>query len=86
MQQSDVLAPERTRTASPGEANHTTHGKTARVIPFVPMSKSETEVARQMQICNACRYLRRLLRRLSGDDAPPRIWQGGRQLSGKSLP
>lgn len=56
MQQSDVLAPGRTRTASSGEANHFTHGKTARVIPIVPMSKSETEVARQMQICNACRY------------------------------
>ncbi|MFM0140535.1 tricarballylate utilization 4Fe-4S protein TcuB [Caballeronia grimmiae] len=56
MQQSDVLAPERTHTASPGEANYTTNGKTARVIPIVPMSNSETEVARQMQICNACRY------------------------------
>lgn len=56
MQQSDVLAPDRTRTASSGEANHTTHGRTARVISIVPMSRSETEVARQMQICNACRY------------------------------
>ncbi|SAK90385.1 CitB domain-containing protein [Caballeronia temeraria] len=56
MQQPDMLAPERTRTASPGETNPTTHGKTARIIPIVPMSKSETEVARQMQICNACRY------------------------------
>nr|WP_255304703.1 tricarballylate utilization 4Fe-4S protein TcuB [Burkholderia cepacia] len=26
------------------------------MIPIVPMSASETEVARQMQICNACRY------------------------------
>ncbi|WP_350030083.1 tricarballylate utilization 4Fe-4S protein TcuB [Caballeronia sp. AZ7_KS35] len=56
MQQSDVLPPERTRTASPGVEDHITHGKTARVIPIVAMSESETEVARQMQICNACRY------------------------------
>jgi citrate/tricarballylate utilization protein len=28
----------------------------ARVIPIVPMTENETEVARQMQICNACRY------------------------------
>ncbi|MEX3969965.1 tricarballylate utilization 4Fe-4S protein TcuB [Paraburkholderia caribensis] len=56
MQQSDVLAPDRTRTASPGEAGHTIHGRTARVISIVPMSRSETEVAQQMQICNACRY------------------------------
>jgi citrate/tricarballylate utilization protein len=29
---------------------------TRRVIPLVPMTENETEVARQMQICNACRY------------------------------
>ncbi|VVE81832.1 tricarballylate utilization 4Fe-4S protein TcuB [Pandoraea sputorum] len=53
MQQSESLTPERKRTALPIE----TKKNTARVvIPIVAMSASETEVARQMQICNACRY------------------------------
>ncbi|MDN4574119.1 tricarballylate utilization protein TcuB [Pandoraea cepalis] len=59
MQQSDVLTPERTRTASPFDTKATQHGASgsaARVIPIVPLSDSEAEVARQMQICNACRY------------------------------
>ncbi|WP_174908795.1 tricarballylate utilization 4Fe-4S protein TcuB [Burkholderia diffusa] len=56
MQQSDPLAPERTRTALSVDTKKTSHGSTARVIPIVPMSAGETEVARQMQICNACRY------------------------------
>ncbi|CAI8696096.1 tricarballylate utilization 4Fe-4S protein TcuB [Burkholderia pyrrocinia] len=56
MQQSDPLAPERTRTALSVDTKKTSHGSTARVIPIVAMSAGETEVARQMQICNACRY------------------------------
>jgi citrate/tricarballylate utilization protein len=56
VQQSDPLAPERTRTALSVDTKNTSHRSTARVIPIVPMSASETEVARQMQICNACRY------------------------------
>jgi citrate/tricarballylate utilization protein len=59
VQQSDVLTPERTRTASPFDTPKTKHdasGSAARVIPIVPLSHSEAEVARQMQICNACRY------------------------------
>ncbi|VVE34942.1 tricarballylate utilization protein B [Pandoraea morbifera] len=31
-------------------------GKTTRVIPIVALNSGEAEVARQMQICNACRY------------------------------
>ncbi|PYE17229.1 tricarballylate utilization 4Fe-4S protein TcuB [Paraburkholderia silvatlantica] len=56
MQQSDPLAPEHTRTALSVNTKETSNASTARVIPIVPMSASETEVARQMQICNACRY------------------------------
>ncbi|MBR8065423.1 tricarballylate utilization 4Fe-4S protein TcuB [Burkholderia ambifaria] len=56
MQQSDALAPERTRTTLSRDTTEASHGGTARVIPIVPMSAGETEVARQMQICNACRY------------------------------
>ncbi|WP_322881382.1 tricarballylate utilization 4Fe-4S protein TcuB [Pandoraea sputorum] len=53
MQQSESLTPERKRTALPIESKK----NTARVvIPIVAMSASETEGARQMQICNACRY------------------------------
>lgn len=53
MQQSESLTPERKRTALPIESKK----NTARVvIPIVAMSASETEIARQMQICNACRY------------------------------
>ena len=54
MQQTDVFDRERKRTATFGsEKNVQT---TRRVIPVVSMTDSETEVARQMQICNACRY------------------------------
>ncbi|WP_319636795.1 tricarballylate utilization 4Fe-4S protein TcuB [Paraburkholderia caribensis] len=56
MQQSDPLAPEHTRTAFSVDTKKTPRDSMARVIPIVPMSASETEVARQMQICNACRY------------------------------
>ncbi|WP_321933737.1 tricarballylate utilization 4Fe-4S protein TcuB [Paraburkholderia sp. J8-2] len=58
MQRTDALAAEHTRTA-PADAKmpaRGTQGGGARVIPIVPMSDSESEVARQMQICNACRY------------------------------
>jgi len=58
MQRTDALATGRTRTAPADthETPHGTRGRAARVIPIVPMSDSESEVARQMQICNACRY------------------------------
>lgn len=57
MQQSESLTPERKRTALPIESKkNVSRESTARVIPIVAMSASETEVARQMQICNACRY------------------------------
>ncbi|SDV47206.1 tricarballylate utilization 4Fe-4S protein TcuB [Chitinasiproducens palmae] len=56
MQQSDALASKRTRTASLGDAKAPPRASNARVIPIAPMSDSESEVARQMQICNACRY------------------------------
>ncbi|MBY4868246.1 tricarballylate utilization 4Fe-4S protein TcuB [Burkholderia sp. Bp9017] len=56
MQQSDSLTPERMRTTLSVDTKKASHGSTARVIPIVPMSAGETEVARQMQICNACRY------------------------------
>lgn len=54
MQQTDMIASEEKSAASFGsEKNvHATH----RVIPVVPMTENEAEVARQMQICNACRY------------------------------
>ncbi|WP_322028968.1 tricarballylate utilization 4Fe-4S protein TcuB [Paraburkholderia sp. J76] len=56
MQRTDALAGERTSTV-PADVK-TVRGTQggARVIPIVPMSASESEVARQMQICNACRY------------------------------
>jgi len=58
VQQTDVLAPERKRAAN-FESEKTAQAAqrdTARVIPILPMTDRETEVARQMQICNACRY------------------------------
>ncbi|MGF6653951.1 citrate/tricarballylate utilization protein [Paraburkholderia youngii] len=57
MQQTDTLASERTRAAgfeSKQDMQRTRGG--SRVIPIVPLTASEGEVARQMQICNACRY------------------------------
>ncbi|MDR8729037.1 tricarballylate utilization 4Fe-4S protein TcuB [Burkholderia pseudomultivorans] len=51
MQQSDALAPGRARAAE-----RTAPVTNSRVIPIQPMRDSESEVARQMQICNACRY------------------------------
>lgn len=58
VQKSDTLAPARARTTSRDErpTARTEQGATSRVIPIVPMTESESEVARQMQICNACRY------------------------------
>lgn len=65
MPQSDFLAPEPTRPMTSFETTPTTpttpttgraSGSTARVIPIVTLSERESEVARQMQICNACRY------------------------------
>lgn len=57
MQQSESLTSERKRTTLPVETKkNVSRDSAARVIPISPMSASETEVARQMQICNACRY------------------------------
>ncbi|HEX3382073.1 MAG TPA: tricarballylate utilization 4Fe-4S protein TcuB [Paraburkholderia sp.] len=57
MQQTETLAPESTGAAA-SESTRDAHGTRggARVIPIVPMTESEGEVARQMHICNACRY------------------------------
>jgi citrate/tricarballylate utilization protein len=54
VQQNDVTAPERQRAATFGSEKN--GQANPRVIPIVPMTANETEVARQMQICNACRY------------------------------
>ncbi|WP_321574845.1 tricarballylate utilization 4Fe-4S protein TcuB [Paraburkholderia franconis] len=58
MQKSDTLASARTRHTSRDDAfcAPASHEAASRVIPIVPMTQSENEVARQMQICNACRY------------------------------
>ena len=58
VQKSDTLAPASTRHASSDAASssRTSPKAASRVIPIVPMTQSESEVARQMQICNACRY------------------------------
>jgi len=61
VQKSDALAPTRTRHASSDAASssRTSPNAASRVIPIVPvvpLTPSESEVARQMQICNACRY------------------------------
>ncbi|QGZ64663.1 tricarballylate utilization 4Fe-4S protein TcuB [Paraburkholderia acidisoli] len=54
MPHTDTLATGRNR-AAPLDVP-TPENRAARVIPIVPLSASESEVARQMQICNACRY------------------------------
>lgn len=54
MPHTDTLASERTRNAPPDA--QAADRRTSRVIPIVPMTENESEVARQMQICNACRY------------------------------
>ncbi|WP_326491249.1 tricarballylate utilization 4Fe-4S protein TcuB [Paraburkholderia sp. HD33-4] len=57
MQQTETLAPERTRAAGFESKQDIARARGgSRVIPIVPMTDSEGEVARQMQICNACRY------------------------------
>ncbi|MEX3940756.1 tricarballylate utilization 4Fe-4S protein TcuB [Paraburkholderia sp. BR10937] len=58
MQRTDALATEHARTA-PSDTKKTLQGTQvsgSRVIPIVPLTESEGEVTRQMQICNACRY------------------------------
>src|SRR5574343_501877 len=48
-----------TLTALTEEAQALAHGRPARVIPIVPApaeTTAEAEVARVLQICNACRY------------------------------
>jgi citrate/tricarballylate utilization protein len=42
---------------APGRADYSSaRDPQSKVIPIVPLTSNETEVARQMQICNACRY------------------------------
>jgi citrate/tricarballylate utilization protein len=53
MQRTDALATEHTRTAA---FDSKKDAPARRVIPIMPLTASEGEVARQMQICNACRY------------------------------
>jgi citrate/tricarballylate utilization protein len=52
MQKLEALVREAHESASPLPAA----GGRSRVIPIARMTENETEVARQMQICNACRY------------------------------
>jgi citrate/tricarballylate utilization protein len=54
MHELEALA-EKARSDAQGASAVTAKGR-GRIIPIVPMNADETEVARQMQICNACRY------------------------------
>ncbi|ACC75078.1 tricarballylate utilization 4Fe-4S protein TcuB [Paraburkholderia phymatum] len=58
MQKLEALVREARELASPSViARHTASGESAAsIIRVLPLTQNETEVARQMQICNACRY------------------------------
>lgn len=58
MQKLEALAREARELASPSIAAARTapSGSATSVIRVLPLTQNETEVARQMQICNACRY------------------------------
>ncbi|VVE67913.1 tricarballylate utilization protein B [Pandoraea pnomenusa] len=59
MQKSDAIPSEQGPSLAPlvsKPAGAGARGKAARVIPIVALNPGEAEVARQMQICNACRY------------------------------
>lgn len=58
MQKLEALAREAHELASPSVvARHTAASESATsIIRVLPLTQNETEVARQMQICNACRY------------------------------
>jgi citrate/tricarballylate utilization protein len=58
VQKIEALAREAQQLAnSPSRADHpSARDPQARVIRVLPLTGNETEVARQMQICNACRY------------------------------
>lgn len=58
MHKPDTLASTKTHATSraAGATPRLAEGTASRVIPIVPMTQNESEVARQMQICNACRY------------------------------
>lgn len=58
VQKSETLAPARTGPTSldAASSSRTAPNAASRVIPIVPLTQNESEVARQMQICNACRY------------------------------
>ncbi|HTH62069.1 MAG TPA: tricarballylate utilization 4Fe-4S protein TcuB [Paraburkholderia sp.] len=55
MQQTDAIAPASRKREVPSLSDDNGHA-THRVIPIQSMTDNEAEVARQMQICNACRY------------------------------
>lgn len=55
MQKLEALAREATELAGQ-EPGTTAMPNTGRVIRVLPLTENEAEVARQMQICNACRY------------------------------
>ncbi|CAG2153751.1 hypothetical protein LMG31506_04900 [Cupriavidus yeoncheonensis] len=55
MQRLEALAREATELAGQ-EPGATAMPNTGRVIRVLPLTENEAEVARQMQICNACRY------------------------------
>ena len=52
----------------------------------VVLTATETEVARQLQICNACRYCEGFCAVFPGHDAPARIRQGRHPLPGQPVP
>jgi citrate/tricarballylate utilization protein len=57
VQKSETLASRaRHTTSEAATVSRVAPKPAARVIPIVPMTQNESEVARQMQICNACRY------------------------------
>ena len=58
MQKLEALAREARELASPSIAvsRGAASGSATSVIRVLPLTQNETEVARQMQICNACRY------------------------------
>jgi citrate/tricarballylate utilization protein len=58
VQKIEALAREAQELASsPGHAGHPfARSPQSKVIQVLPLTGNETEVARQMQICNACRY------------------------------
>ena len=88
VQKLEALAREAQELASSHSSgmHHSLDASPPQIIRVLPLTDNETEVARQMQICNACRYCEGLLRGVSGHDAPARIRQGRHQLPRQPLP